>query len=76
MRYAYNAVLKFPTCILPVGLGANLVRILLMILVFSCYFFHFCTILKMPYGLSAHFVLPQSMHHYIPKSFKMSIGFP
>src|SRR5699024_6243143 len=25
IRYAYSAVLKFPTCILPVGLGANLV---------------------------------------------------
>ena len=30
MRYAYNAVRRFPTCILPVGLGANLVLTLLI----------------------------------------------
>ena len=28
IKYAYSAVLKLPTCIRPVGLGANLVRIL------------------------------------------------
>ena len=33
IRYAYNAVRKFPTCILPVGLGANLVLIFVMIIV-------------------------------------------
>ena len=31
IRYAYNAVRRLPTCILPVGLGANLVLTLLMV---------------------------------------------
>ena len=31
IKYAYNAVLRFPTCIRPVGLGANLVLTLLII---------------------------------------------
>ena len=71
IRYAYSAVLKLPTCILPVGLGANLVLTFLLILsspIPVCY----CSISS--YYSASPQILQQtkSMFFFYSKSFTVS----